>query len=418
MERRDWGIDPQQVAADLIDLIQIPSVGGSAAEIQIQQSLAARWRDEGLAVTTTEVDPADLQTHRDYPGNEVARKLLVNVVARLPGTGGGRSLLLLGHTDVVPARDERRWQQAPFAPAVSDGPTGTRIIGRGSADMKSGMVAAWSAIRAVRERQVPLAGDVYLAAVSGEEDGGSGTFALLQSGVRADACVIPEPTDLNIVTANAGALSFRLRVMGKPAHAARRSDGVSAVTKFFPIQAALADLERRRNQQVSVLLADWPIAYPISIGTVRAGDWSSTVPAELTAEGRFGVALGESLANAKAEFEAAVASASAADEWLRDHPVTVEWWGGQFAPASTDPDEAIVQQLSARHADSWGSQPRIRGAAYGSDLRLLVNFADIPTVLYGPGSSDEAHATDESVALADVVTCAEVLADTIVAWCR
>jgi len=172
------------------------------------------------------------------------------------------------------------------------------------------------------------------------------------SGIHPDACIVPEPTDLDLVPANGGALTFRLIVPGAAVHASRRSEGVSAIENLWPIHTALVELERVRNRDVDPLMSRWPIAYPISLGTVTAGDWASTVPDRLIANGRYGVALGEDTASARAQLEDAVARACASDPWLREHPATVEWWGGQFASGRTDPGSEIVELLaetSTRH---------------------------------------------------------------------
>jgi acetylornithine deacetylase len=272
-------------------------------------------------------------------------------------------------------------------------------------------------MRCVRDAGISLAGDVLLAPVSGEEDGGLGTYALLQHDVRADACVIPEPTDLAIVPANGGALTFRLRVPGRATHASRRTEGTSAIEKFVPILDALGRLEARRNAVVDPVMARWSLAYPLSIGTVHAGDWASTVPDLLLAEGRLGVALGESVDEARASLEEAVAVASAEDPWLRDHPVVVEWWGGQFASGSTDVHHPLLTWVGEAHRERTGEIIDIYGAPYGSDLRLMSGLGGIPTIQYGPGDSAVAHAPDEWVDIDDVVTCAEVLADVIIRTC-
>ena len=153
---------------------------------------------------------------------------------------------------------------------------------------------------------------------------------MLQRGWRADVCVIGEPTELDVIPANSGALTFRLRVRGLATHAARRTEGVSAIEKFWPVWQALRELERRRHEHVDPLTMRWPLAHPLSLGTVRAGDWASSVPDLLVAEGRLGVAIGEPVDAARADLEAAVTEACDADPWLRAHPVEVEWWGGQF----------------------------------------------------------------------------------------
>ena len=272
-------------------------------------------------------------------------------------------------------------------------------------------------MRALRRSGVPLRGDVLLSSVQGEEDGGLGAYALLARGWRADACVIPEPTSLGLVTANAGALTFRLRVRGFATHASRRTEGVSAIEKFWPVWRALHDLERRRNREVHPLFARWPIAYPISIGILRSGDWASSVPDLLVAEGRLGVALGEPVDHARAELERTVRDACADDPWLDRHPVEVEWWGGQFASGEVSATSDLPDRVSAAHAGVAGEDAPVWGAPYGSDLRLLTGKGGIPTVQYGPGDAALAYAPDENVPLREVVTCARALALLAVDYC-
>jgi len=154
----------------------------------------------------------------------------------------------------------------------------------------------------------------------------------------------------------------------------------------------------------------WKLPYALSIGTVRCGDWASSVPDLLLAEGRLGVALDETPVDARQAFEAAVAEACRADAWLRDHPVEVEWWGGQFAsgrlPASSD----LLERVQAAHLTSRPDPPAVWGAPYGSDLRLLAGLGGIPTLHYGPGDASLAHAPDECVPVDEVVTTARTLA--------
>lgn len=415
-------VDPQWISAQVQALIAIPSVGGSAAELQIQDWLAERWADEDLEVDRWTVPLAAHQTDPGFPGMEVERSTAVGVLAQWRGQDAGPTLLFNGHTDVVPPGDLASWSGDPFTARLVDGPDGRpRIVGRGAADMKAGLVAAWAAVRAVRAAGIHLAGSVLLAPVSAEEDGGMGTYALLkrlaQDGIQPDFCVVPEPTALDVVPANGGALTFRLTVRGQATHASRRTEGVSALTAFLPVLHALEDFERERNAAVDPLMQRWPIAYPLSIGTVQAGDWASTVPDLLTAEGRYGVALGESVEQARADFEAVVAAACMQDSWLREHPVQVQWWGGQFAPGRTDPDHPLVGAVLRAHRQLLPGTPQIYGGPYGSDLRLLTGIGNIPTVQYGPGDSKVAHAPDEWVELDEVVDCARVLATLIVDVC-
>ena len=144
-----------------------------------------------------------------------------------------------------------------------------------------------------------LRGDLPFASVQGEEDGGLGTYATLDRGWRADACVIPEPTSLDLVPANGGSLTFRLRVHGLASHAARRTSGVSAIEKFWPVFRALRRLEAERNTVTDPLMSRWEVAYPIEVGILHSGNWSSSVPDLRVAEGRYGVALDEAPSDAR-----------------------------------------------------------------------------------------------------------------------
>ena len=148
----------------------------------------------------------------------------------------------------------------------------------------------------------------------------------------------------------------------------------------------------------------------VEIGVVRAGDWSSSVPDLLVAEGRYGVALGEAPDDARDELVAALAQACAEDPWLHDHPVEVEWWGGQFAPGHTDSDASIIAAVRRAHASVSARPQETWGAPYGSDLRLMTGIGGVPTVHYGPGDARLAHGPNEMVPIHEVLTTARTLA--------
>ena len=390
----------------LAELVRVPSVSGSDAEHEIQEELATQLQAVGLEVDHWQLPLDDLLAAPDFPGSEVDRSEAWGLVGRLPGRGDGPSLLLNGHVDVVPTGDLTQWSHPdPFSGQILAG----ELHGRGACDMKGGLVAALMAVVAVRRAGVPLRGDLLLTCVEGEEDGGLGTYATLERGWRADYCVVPEPTSLDLVPANAGALTFRLTVPGLATHASRRTEGVSALTKLLPALAALERLEEQRNADVDPLMRRWPVAYPLSIGRVEAGNWASTVPDKLVAEGRLGVALGEPVEDARRALEEAVAEACEGDSWLREHPIEVTWWGGQFASGRLPEDSDLLDRVAAAHTRAGGHPTETWGGPYGSDLRLLT-AAGIPTVHYGPGDAALAHAADERVPVEEVVRTARTLA--------
>ena len=410
-------IDSGRLLDDLTALLAIPSVSGSAAEGDAQVWLAERWRAEGFDVEEWEIDVPTLQNDPDFPGMEVERTRSVGVTALLRGDGSGPTLLLDGHTDVVPPGDPDAWTGDPFDPRRMTRNGAAVIVARGACDMKAGVAAMWAATRAIADSGTRLRGDVILAPVVGEEDGGLGTFALLRHGVTADMCIVPEPTALDLVVGNGGALTFRITVRGLAAHASMRTSGESAIERFIPVFRALQDLETRRNADVDPIMHRWPIAYPLSIGTVRSGDWASTVPDLLIAEGRLGVAIGEEVADARADLERTVQLACEADPWLREHPVDVTWWGGQFASGRIEPGHPLVDIVDEQHSAAFGSRPEVYGGPYGSDLRLLTRLGGIPTVHYGPGNPHAAHAPDEYVEIDEVQRAAESLSRIILRIC-
>jgi acetylornithine deacetylase len=402
----DEGVQAATLA--LSELVEVPSIGGSDAENEAILHMARWMGDVGLDVDHWQVPLAEVLARPDFPGVEVDRTEAWGAVGRLPGSAGdgSRSLMLNGHVDVVPPGDPSQWSGDAFTAAVRDG----QLFGRGSCDMKAGVVASMWAVDAIRRAGVTLRGDLLVATVLGEEDGGLGTYATLHRGWRADACVIPEPTNLDLVPANAGALTFRLTVHGLATHASRRTEGVSAIERFVPVLHALAELERERNDGSMPVGSPFALIAPISIGTVVAGDWASSVPDRLVAEGRCGVLPGEPIERARAQLEAAVAAVCGNDPWLRDHPVDVEWWGGQFASGRLPDDDDLLQRVGTAHAAVSRSTQATWTAPYGSDLRLLTGIGGIPTLQYGPGDSAAAHGPDESVPLAEMHTTARALA--------
>src|SRR3990170_1789565 len=404
-------IDLDGLLAFLKDLVAIRSLGGE--ERPAQEFVAAALGRLGLSIDRWEIDLAALRRHPSF-SMEVERSGGLGVVGTLKGSGRGRSLLLNGHVDVVPPGDAGNWTSPPWEATFREG----QVVGRGTVDMKGGLACALFAIRAIVDAGVRLKGDLGLESVIGEEDGGVGTLASCLRGHRADGAILLEPTELTVAPAQAGALSFRVTVPGLSAHAAVREEGVSAVEKFHPIHDALLALEKERNRaHRDPLYARYDLPYALSIGRVSAGNWSSSVPEALTFEGRYGVAVDEDVADARRSFEAAVATAAAADPWLRGHPPRVEWWGGQFEPARIPTDHALPTTILAAFADANGRPSRLEGMTYGSDMRHLVKVGETPAVLFGPGDVRRAHRPDESVPVEDLVAATRAVALAALLFC-
>ena len=384
------------------DLIRVPSVTGD--ERAVQDLVAPVLEEAGLEVDRFEADISRLKLHPRFPGMEVERAEAF-LVAGLLGQRGDRSLILNGHVDVVPPGDRLAWHASPWSAHIHAG----RLYGRGACDMKAGLAIAIGAASALKKSGLTLRGRLIVQSVVGEEDGGIGSFAMAERGYRADAAYVLEPTRLRMIPAQAGALSFRLRIRGRAAHASVRYEGVSAIDKFELVEARLRQLERSLNQQPHPLFSRYPIPYALSIGLMRAGSWSSTVPDELECEGRLGVPVGMASAEARHQFAAAIADAAQRDPWLAEHPPQLEWAGGQFDAVEVDPELPAFAALRASHLEEFGVAPELEGAPYGSDMRLLVHEADTPAVLYGPGDIRQAHATDEWIAVDEIAQAARVV---------
>ncbi|GAB7036950.1 MULTISPECIES: ArgE/DapE family deacylase [Catenuloplanes] len=398
-------VDETAVARAVLDLLAVPSVTGSPAESELQHRLARRLELMDLDVDLWSLDLSALQADPDFPGGEAPRTEGWGLVGSERGRDDGPTLVLQGHVDVVPPGDPAQWAGDPFRARVA----GDVVHGRGACDMKAGVVAILAALEAIQRSGVRLRGRVATHFVVSEEDGGLGAFATLRRGHTGDACIITEPTSGAIMIANAGALTFRIAVPGRATHGSTRYAGISAIDAYLPIHAALARLEARRNADPGPLMAEYPIPYPLSVGTVRAGDWASSVPDLLVAEGRLGVRLDEDPARARADLEECVAEACAGDPWLREHPATVTWPGGQFASGRLPAGHPLAAVVGDAHADVTGRpRPAERGAPYGSDLRLYAG-AGIPTLQYGPGDVRHAHSPQEQVRLTDVVTVTRAL---------
>lgn len=393
-------------------LVRIPSITGG--ETAVQECFSRFLHQLGLEVDQWNPTRAALADHPAFCEDGLPLGERPVLVGRWKGTDRmAPSLILNGHVDVVPVGEELEWRDGPWSGSVRDG----HLYGRGSCDMKGGLVSALLAVAAMQRMGIRPRGDLLIESVIGEETGGVGTLATILRGYHADAAIVLEPTRMEICPVGAGAASFRLLVRGKAAHGAMRLEGVSAIEKFYLIYSTLLNLERSRHSKFQhPLYQTGELVAPISVGKIQAGDWPSTVAESLIAEGRFGIFPGEKIADARREFEDAVFQASEKDGWLREHPPVVEWFEGQFESAETALDSRIVSLVKKKHAALLGQEPLVRGVTYGSDLRFYTNYARMPAVLYGPGDVSLAHSMNECVSLKEVMQVACVLALIMMEW--
>ena len=342
------------------------------------------------------------------------------LAARLPGRGGGRSLLLNGHIDAVATGPPQRWSSDPFEAELRDG----RLYGRGCADMKGGIAGLLCALEALRRAGVRLSGDVVFCTNTDEETVGAGGWAAVSHGVRADAGITAEPTGFDAWTACRGAATGILRVEGRPGHAEvpqpswRDGGAVNAVEKALPLVASLTalrdELRTRPDQQHSLLSPGGVVPTMISGGTSVA-----TYPesCEVVCDVQYLPPRLESGAdgNPLDEVMSWVNAVASQDEWLVEHPPRWDWVAN-CPPAEVRQDHPIVTAaLSA--ARDVGREGKVAGLDAWHDAATFTLFGGTPTISFGPGGLESAHGFDEFVAVDDLVDFCAAIALVAIRWC-
>jgi acetylornithine deacetylase len=337
-----------------------------------------------------------------------------NIIGRLPGDSQSPSLILNGHVDVVSPEPVDSWRHDPWGAEI----VGDRMYGRGTGDMKAGLLANFFALKAILQIGLRPKGDVMLWSVIDEEAGGAGgTLACLIAGYRADAMLCTEPHNLNVTIAHAGVSHFRVIVEGKTSHGGLAHLGVNAIGKMLPIYQALVELDERRGREVVFPLFEKGSGRSchINVGIMRAGDWASTVAGYAEIEGRIGFIPGERLGDIRLMVEETVQGVAQKDSWLCDHPPRIEWFGWQDDPWYQDPAHPFVRTLKDTAEDVLGREVEYIGRASGLDTRFAPHFR-MAAACTGPRAAN-IHGIDEYVELSSVLQVSQVLAMTILNWC-
>ncbi len=403
-----------EVFHTLQELVRIPSVVGQ--EGLAQEWVARLFGSLGLDVERVVPVKENLVNHPAYteigfPYNESRP----NIVGIYQGTGSGNSLILNGHVDVVPPEPIERWEGGnPWSGKIE----GNRLYGRGSADMKSGLLANFFSLKVLLEMGLKPAGKIILESVIEEEAGGSGgTLALLMAGFTADVMIIPEPLNLKIITAHPGVNYFRVKVYGKTAHAGQSHMGVNAIGKLTKIYNRLVELDRKRAEtNRDPFFEKWTgRSCNLNIGTFKAGDWVSTVPGQAVLEARISYLPRETEAQMKEEVEGAIAEVARQDEWLAEHPPQVEWFGWRAKPWVQDPEAPPLVRFRRSAAQILSYTPDTIASTAGLDTRFCPYF-NIPSFVFGPAGG-LLHSANEYVELDSVIQTIKVLSAFIIDWC-
>jgi len=389
-------------------------------EGELQSMMAEQLVALGASIDQWEPTASELRDHPMMPEWHHWKGRPITV-ATFRGRGGGRSLIINGHIDVVDEGDPDRWTVDPFGAELRDG----RIYGRGAVDMKGGIAAALFGVAALHEVGVDLQGDLFFEVVTDEETCAMGTVAAIERGYRADAGLVPEPTELGFWIATRGLLHGVLTVPGRSAHAEisqpdwREGGGVNAIERALPLLAALGTLseswqarESKRHDLLGI-----PRVQPT---VIEGGSFIANVPEGVSVQVNATYLPGDADSNGygsvpRAEIVAAVEKAASDDDWLREHPPT--WsWSTDYPPSEIERGEEILA-VGVAAAGEVGAKSEIRGIDTTYDGALLTRFAGTPSPAFGPGDLGRAHAPDEWIAVDELVQGARAYARAIAEWC-
>lgn len=421
-----------RIVSSLTDLIAFQTVSrpdpappGPGTE-PCQRYLQSRLAALGFQTELWEPDPAPLlEKYRGRPGTVETRRFegRPNLGGRKPGQGGGRSLLLTGHIDVVPTGPIEHWRSDPFSPVVRDG----AIYGRGAVDMKGGVAAMLMACEILHELDVPLRGDIVFSTVCDEEICSMGALAHADRGYTADAGIMTEPTDNRIAPICFGILWGRIILDGIGGHAELTPRNWDA---GGPVDAI--DLCRQMLNGIDLINRRWMYdprkRHPLMEGPanilatqIRAGEHPSSTAgrAEIVIDVKYLPAERDALGRGSrvaAEVDAFIGQICQADPYLRAHPARVEWF--LDADCTEVPSDHPFVSCFQGAAAAGGLSPQLTGFSSHSDIGIPTDIGGTPTVNFGPGDPSQAHQPNEHVMIADLVACTRALALAIADWCR
>jgi acetylornithine deacetylase len=389
----------EETADLLATLITFQSTVGN--EQPVQEYLARYAGKLGLDPRLVSIHP-NIESDEDYtlvPGHK-GYEGRANLVITIPGTGGGRSIILNSHVDVVPAPSEI------FEGKVENGV----CYGRGACDAKGNVVTILLALRALKEAGIRLKGDVIASFVIEEEAGGNGALSFILDGYRADGVIVLESTDLNVAPANRGAVWFDLGIEGKPAHMGRWREGVNAIEEMMEAVRVLKDYERKLVAESGgdPLFPDPEASVKVNIGTIEGGDWPSMVAGHCRMEGGIGFLPNKRLSDIRSEVREAIEHN--AGEWAKTH-YELAFRRLHNEAYAIPPDHPLAVTLR----DSADSE--IFGMTASCDARLFYHRGGMPTVVFGPGKFPYAHAADEQISVRDMDRGAGILVDFLMRWC-
>lgn len=371
----------------------------------------------GCNVDVWDIDASKMESFRGsglLSDRDMSNMPVLN--ATLKGSGGGKSIILNGHYDVVPVGLIENWSHDPFAGDI----VGGKIIGRGTNDMKGGITAMMMAIKCIQQAGASLKGDVLVQTVPDEEATCMGALSACQKGYKADAAIIPEPTDMKVLVAVRGNAYGKITVLGRAGHSEMPqphfSEGgaVNAIYKAMKVLGGIEELveewRTRPDKQHKYLHPDMLVPT-----VIHGGEWPVTYPekVEISFDGMF-IPATDADQYIK-ELEDKIHAVAMADPWLRENPPKLEIEGWMYG-AEVEEDEPIVQ-LGLNTLSDLGYEPRMRGYGTLTDCVHLINYSKIPTISIGPDIKT-AHMADEFVTIDQLIDTTKAIALSVLRWCN
>ena len=391
----------------LCELVSYPSLSGQ--EQEAMAFLENAFGDLNLDVERVALTDA-IVSDPDYcspiPGVKYDGRFNLRIARK--GAGGGKTLLLNTHVDVVPPSPD---MFAPWSPRLEHG----NVFGRGACDAKGQIATVYLVLRILDELHVRPAGDIIAHLVVEEENGGNGSLAMIRRGERADACICMEPSELKILTSIRGAVWFKVLLQGKAGHSGQPGETQNALLMARDVIAVLENYHRRLLEESrGIPLFDaFDDATPLTFGRLEGGNWPATAPCEAVLEGVIGFLSNKSKEQVCLEIGQALTTCE--NDNIAHHADLSYTF--RHDCSVIDPTEDLPQTLM-NAVRSAGKTPEIAAANCSSDAWLYSNRLNIPTVQFGPGSLKACHSRHEYIGLDDILTAAEILTLFILDYCE
>ena len=388
------------------ELVKIPSF--KTEETQVARFIGDFLKDQGFEVQFQEVEPGRFQT-----------------IGILRGTGGGKSLMLNGHIDIDPLA--MGWRRDPWVPQIE----GDRLYGGGIRNMKGGVTSMIEAAQAIRRSGIKLKGDLVLACVVGELQGGVGTSYLCQHGPLTDMAVVPEPFGAdNVLTVHSGVLQMAVHTIGRARHVSRIEEGIDAIEKMCKAIPAIKGVQLRHTPR-----PDLPALPIVNVGTIIGGlgrDYDlrgpNFVPDFCTVIVDVRFLPGMTSASVKEDIEGVLNEIKGGDpdfQYEIEMPPSPKYkvFTVVMEPFDLPKDEYILETVLRQYRTVTGKEPdgvgTVLPGSYSGDDTCHLWRAGVPCLLYGPGGGSESSSIpDEYTRISDMEQVSKVLALTALDVCN